>query len=150
VAITAGEFFACVLLGTNPTALGYALNTLINNHPQPGDWTIANWAAALAQDTSPGGTTVETPGVVGELQNMLADTYDAQVFSILLTPVYMPDNNDPPNYSPTPLGRVLMTKLYNLGTTQNYLNVRWMSPPHPSDGDVQALISRLVAYTETS
>jgi hypothetical protein len=136
MSIRTGEFFTCILMAISPTALGQA----IEHEPK----TAADWSAALSKDID-NGNSVEDPGVVIQLQALLAK--NPAIFNALLTPVLVPDARS--GFSPVPVAKVLKDQIWMLGSSDNFLTVPWDTPPHPGSQDITALVNNLLPYDET-
>ncbi len=144
MSITTGQFFSYILLGINPTALGRALD----NMPTTPD----EWGKVLAHDIEVGNSK-EDASVVARFQKLLT-TYP-EIFTALLTPVYVSDNTDPNKvvYVPVPLAKVMKDQISRLGSNtdksrESSLNVPWSSPPHPPGQFVWRLIDMLSQFDE--
>jgi len=127
--MTSGNFFANLLLGVTPTALGRALDH------NPAD--ITTWNNDLLADKGDDAVTL------GMLSSILTDPGNALLYNALLTTVKFQGQS-------VPVGQVLVQKLWTVGNTAGVLNKPWSIPPHPSGStDISSLINTVGAFDET-
>ncbi|HEX3682084.1 MAG TPA: hypothetical protein VHU83_06025 [Bryobacteraceae bacterium] len=138
--LTTGQFFAYVLVGITPTALGRALAS--------GPANPDEWGQAMDADIADG-TTIEDAAVVARFHSLLSEY--PQIYTALLMPVYQPDPGSPGKYNPTSVGSLLADSLATLGLQPGFLNTSqgWSDPPHPSGTDVLNLIESFSKFDET-